>query len=192
MHNNILECTKCGSALPGNLIDKEKSAKCPSCYTSLQIYTFPALFRSIPKGQFPETLTIDNEAGCFYHPQKKAEIICKSCGRFICKLCDIEFKDEHLCPVCLETSGKKGKNKDGIETDRILYDDIALSLAIIPMITIWLTFITAPTAVFISIYYWKTQSSIIPRTKIRFVSAVILGVLQITGWIFAIRYLSSR
>lgn len=150
------------------------------CSAEVRIYTFPALYRAT-EGKPAETLLIDAEAGCFYHPQKKATIPCSQCGRFLCSLCDVELSGEHLCPRCIE-SGKEKKKITTLENRRVLYDDIALSLSILPMLIFYFTLITAPIVLFLSIRYWNAPSSILPRTKIRFVIAIFFALLQIAGW----------
>ena len=37
-------------------------------------------------------------------------------------------------------------------------------------------------ALFVAIRYWKAPPSILRRTKIRFVAAIIIALLQIAGW----------
>jgi hypothetical protein len=133
-------------------------------------------------GSAAERLLVDKEASCFYHSSKKAVITCSACGRFLCALCDVEFNDLHLCPQCLEKGKTKRKIKN-LENSRTCYDTIALYLVIISMLFIWPTLLTAPIAVFISIRYWKAPSSIIPRTKIRFVMAMLIAGMQMVGWV---------
>jgi hypothetical protein len=123
--------------------------------------------------------------------RKRAVVPCSECGRFLCALCDIEFNGRHLCPQCLEVGEKKHKMKS-LETQRVLYDEIALTLAIIPVIFIWPTVITAPMSLFIAIRHWRSPLSIIPRTKIRFILAILLSGLQITGWMFLFIKLLSK
>jgi hypothetical protein len=50
------------------------------------------------------------------------------------------------------------------------------------MLAVWPTLLTAPAALFMSIRYWKAPTSIIPRTKIRFMVAMFFAVTQIVGW----------
>ena len=114
--------------------------------------------------------------------QKKAVIPCSACGRFLCALCDVEFNGRHLCPACLETGKRKRKIKN-LENHRTLYDTTTLFLAILPMVfCFWVTLLTAPMVLFLVIRYWKAPTSIVPRTKIRFVSAFVIASLQIVGW----------
>ena len=55
----------------------------------------------------------------------------------------------------------------------MLYDKIALALAVYPMLLFYLTFFTAPMAIFVAIRYWKAPASILPRTRIRSVIAIV-------------------
>lgn len=152
---------------------------CRHCGRFIQAEVFPALIRP-PEVRSGEEL-LEKEASCYFHDHKKAALSCGTCGRFICSLCDIEFDGRHLCPTCLSSGQKKHKFKN-MENRRVLYDNIALSLAILPNIFWFITFLTAPVVLYFVIRYWKAPSSIIPRTKIRFVFAACLALLQILGW----------
>jgi hypothetical protein len=163
---------------------------CPSCGVLVQVDVFPALFREPLSGTSGETLLVDGEAGCFYHPKKKAVVSCSACGRFLCALCDVEFNDQHLCTSCLETGKKKHKIKN-TENHRTLYDSIVLTLAVVPMLIIWPSIITAPVVIFMAIRYWNAPTSIIPRTKARLIVALIIGSLQTIGWSFFIYNLAT-
>jgi hypothetical protein len=99
----------------------------------------------------------------------------------MCALCDCELHGEHYCPTCLEVGRKKGKIKS-LENQRTLHDSIALSLAIFPLLIFYFTIITAPMALYVAIRYWNAPRSIIHRTKIRYVAAIILATLQLAGW----------
>lgn len=183
MNTYPISCTKCNKALPREVYNRYEMAECPSCGVSLRVDVFPALFREHETGFLGENIALETESSCFFHPQKRAVVPCAECGRFLCALCDIEFSGRHLCPQCLEVGGKKRTIKS-LENQRVLYDDIALALAIIPAIFVWPTIITAPMSLFIAIRHWKTPLSIIPRTKFRFIIAMVLSGLQITGWVF--------
>jgi hypothetical protein len=183
----FLSCTKCGAGLPAGTLNTTVPAACPHCGSRVRADVFPALFRR-PEGQSGESLLTDSEAGCFFHPHKKAVVPCASCGRFLCSLCDVELGGNHICPACLEAGKSKRKIKN-LETHRVLYDNIALSTAILPLIIFWFTIITAPASLYYSFRHWKSPTSILPRTKIRFIFAVLISVLQISGWAFFFRSL---
>ena len=182
-----LLCPKCKIPLRANVINRGEPAPCPGCASALQVEVFPALFRSIQTGRSGEAVVVETESSCFYHPQKKAVLHCEGCGRFLCALCDCELHGKHYCPQCLETGKKKGKIKS-IENERTLYDSIALGLAVVPMLPpiIYVTFLTAPIALYVAIRYWKAPRSIVHRTRVRLVLAIIFASLQIAGWVVAI------
>src|SRR2546427_10237207 len=148
MNSPLVSCTKCQAALLGDLFNLADFTPCPACGARLHIEVFPALFRRFTPGRTGEAILEDTEASCFYHPQKKAVVPCEGCGRFLCALCDCELQGQHFCPACLETGRKKRKIKS-LENERTLYDSIALSLAVLPVLItffIYFTFITAPAA----------------------------------------------
>jgi hypothetical protein len=75
-----------------------------------------------------------------------------------------------------------------------MYDTIALALAVLPVVTLafwFLTIITAPMALFVAIRYWNAPRSLVRRTKIRYVLAMILATLQMAGWGLGIYYLTA-
>jgi hypothetical protein len=172
-------CGKCSASLPGERFNAGL-AGCPQCGVPTRIDVFPALFAP-EAGRAGENLLFENEACCFFHPGKKADVPCASCGRFLCALCDVEFSGRHLCPSCIEVGKKKGKMKN-MENHRVLHDNIALSLTILPLLIFWLTIFTAPVAVYHVIRHWRAPLSVLPRTKIRYIFALILAFLQIAGW----------
>lgn len=179
----MLSCTKCNNTLPGQVINTYSMVACPSCEGLLRADVYPALYRKIPTGHSGESLQIDKEAGCFYHPRKKAVVPCSVCGRFVCALCDVAINDQHLCPTCFEKGKSKRKIKN-LENRRTCYDSIALAVATLSMLIYWFTIFTAPLVMYLTIRHWNSPSSIIPRTKIRFVMAFIIAGLQIAGWLF--------
>jgi len=174
-------CTKCNTYLKSDNYNTSVLMPCQSCGAYVQANVFPALFKKIMPGETGEKLLTDNEAGCFYHPGKKAETACESCGRFLCSLCDMDLNGQHICPLCLE-KGRKKRRIINLENERVLYDRIALSLAVYPLFIFWMTFITAPIVIYIVIRYWKARMSITGSTKIRFIAAFIIAGIQLAGW----------
>ena len=173
---------KCRGLLPVQFLNASGPAPCPACSVLSEVQVFPALFRAFAPAHAGETVMEDVEAGCFYHPLKKAVVPCAACGRFLCALCDCELHGQHLCPACLEAGRKKGKIKS-LENRRVLYDSIAIALTLVPLLIFWFTIVTAPLALFIAIRHWNTPTSIIHRTKIRFILAIVLASLEIVWWI---------
>jgi hypothetical protein len=186
-----LQCAKCKAPIPDALFNRSELAPCPVCATPLQVEIFPAFFRRATPGREGELIMAEGESSCFYHPQKRAVLPCEGCGRFLCALCDCELHGQHFCPACLETGRKKGKIKK-LENERTLYDNIALSLAIYPLLIFYFTLITAPMALYMAIRHWNSPRSIVHRTRIRFVIAIVLATLQLGGWAVAAYFLFSR
>jgi len=185
-----LSCSQCKTPLPEDIIGQRELIPCPTCATRWQVEVFPALFRRVVPGRNGELLLSDGEASCFYHPNKKASMPCQNCGRFLCALCDCDLHGRHICPACLEAGKTRGKIKN-LENQRILYDSIALSLALLPLLIFYFTVITAPMALYVAIRYWSAPLSLLRRTKVRFVLAILIAGLQIIGWGVGI-YLLAR
>src|SRR6266436_3836534 len=175
-------CSKCHLPLPETAINTGDFIQCPFCSVPLQTDVFPAFFKPIQTGSAGETILVEGEASCFYHPSKRASIPCASCGRFLCALCDVELNGQHICPVCLESGQKKGKLTE-LENKRTLYDSAALSLTILPLLMWPLTLLTAPAAVVLAIYAWNKPSSIVGRTRARIYLAILFGLLEVGGWV---------
>lgn len=159
----------------------------------MRALVFPALFRPMARGDAGEKLMVDGEASCFYHPQKKAAVPCDRCGRFLCGLCDVELNNEHICPACLE-SGKQNGKLQTLANRRVLYDDIACALAVWPLFPFFwfFTFLTAPAALFIAIRFYKAPPSLVPRSKARMITAMIVSGLQILGWLVILTLILIR
>lgn len=186
-------CTRCREPVSEEHYNSGDFFRCRSCNASLKVEVFPALFREIEQGKPGETV-IDDQASCFYHPEKKAVTLCDLCGRFLCALCDVEWSGRHLCPSCLSAAQKKGKMVD-LQRHRVLYDSIALGLAVYPLLlffVFYFTLVTAPAAIYIAIRHWNSPTSIVGRTKARYVAAIVLSSVEIILWIVAIAWLASR
>ncbi len=176
-------CSNCQSILDERDFNSGVFFNCRSCRMPLRVEAFPALRRPLPVGQNGAHLQAPRTASCYYHPRKKAAVVCTACGRFLCALCDMDINGRHICPVCLE-NGRKAQQITDLDDQRTLYDAIALALAILPMLFFFVTCITAPLTLYVVVRYWKTPSSLLPRTRVRFIAAALIAVLQIGGWVF--------
>ena len=185
-----VRCPQCQTVLVDGAFNQPELRPCPGCGAGLQVEVFPALFRPFTPGRAGEAVILEGESTCFYHPSKKAVRPCEGCGRFLCALCDCELHGQHFCPACLEVGKRKGKIKS-LENHRTLYDSIALSLAIYPLLIFYFTVITAPMTLYVAIRYWNAPRSIVHRTKIRYIFAIIIATLQIVGWGVAIYFLAT-
>jgi hypothetical protein len=188
--DSVLQCPKCKTTLTETFVGRADFVPCVRCAAPLNVEVFPAMFRRHAPGRDGEAVVLETEASCFYHPQKKAVLPCEGCGRFLCALCDCELHGQHFCPACLETGKKKGKIKR-LENERVLYDDLALSLAVLPLLLFYFTLITAPIALYIAIRYWNSPRSIVRHTHWRFVVAIIFATLEIVGWGLGIYFFTT-
>jgi hypothetical protein len=182
-HNDpaVINCSGCGAALPDSVFNISEPAPCPRCGAQLQVTVFPALAAKPEQVDYGDALQTDEEASCFYHPGKKAVIACENCGRFLCSLCEIDLAGRRICPNCLEI----GRNRERITElvmERTLYDQIALSLALMPLLIYIFTIITAPITIYFTLRHWKSPTSILRRTKIRFILALLIGLIELGGW----------
>lgn len=179
MRSGRVACV-CGRELPTDVENAGEFVGCPRCLADVRVFAFPALRRENTAPLAMPTLGA-GEASCFYHPQKPAVLACAHCGRFLCALCEIEIGGEHRCPACL-AAGKEKRTLATVENRRLLYDGLALALAIIPILVWPLTLLSAPAALFVVVRYWRQPLSILPRTRIRFVLAAVIALAQICGW----------
>ena len=179
----MISCIKCNTTLPAAVLNTYSIVACPECEGLIRADVYPSLYRRLPSGHSGELVQMDKEAGCFYHPRKKAVVPCSACGRFVCALCDVTINDQHLCPACFEKGKTKQKIKN-LENRRTCYDTIALLVATVSMLVYYLTIFTAPFVIYLTIRHWNSPTSVIPRTKFRFVLAFIIAGLQIVGWFF--------
>ena len=187
----MLSCTNCNAPLVIEAVNTNSLVACGVCNCRIRADVYPALKRPLPVGRTGAAVQMDKEAGCFYHPRKKAVVPCSACGRFLCALCDVSLNGQHLCPACLEKAKVNGKIKN-LENHRTCYDTIALLFATVSLIFYWFTILTAPLVIYLTVRHWNSPSSIIPRTKIRFVLAFILAGIQIAAWILFFTKLAQR
>lgn len=145
---------------------------------------FPAASRSIAHN-VPQAIADAAEASCFYHPANRAAITCEVCGRFLCALCDLDLDGRHLCPSCLDR-GAKIEKAPTLEERRVLYDSMALHLATWPILTFWLPIFTAPGALYLVMRHWRTPTSILPRTRVRYWLAILFALVEIGVVVFFI------
>ncbi|RJP24323.1 MAG: hypothetical protein C4520_04260 [Candidatus Abyssobacteria bacterium SURF_5] len=176
------DCGKCRKPVSLPLAEPAQTGNCPGCGAYLEVASFPALVRKAAPGLSGEKLLVDDESSCFYHSAKKATVACESCGRFLCSLCAIELKGQHLCSTCIERGAVKGKFEH-LQNERVRYDDIALFLAVLPLVLfIWGTFITATASIFIAVKHWKSPRSIVYPGRWRSVLAIVISLGQLAVW----------
>ena len=185
----LLQCDACGIVLGGEIVNTSAPVNCPSCTASIQAEVFPAFFRPPPAAALTaEPLVAAEDAGCFFHPAKKAIVPCGRCGRFLCATCDLEISaGRHLCPECLEKGRSAGDLRRELETGRVFYDRFALLLAGVPLLIPFVgwgcTIVTAPGAFILALCAWsQPPHSLVPRTRWRVILALLLATALMVAW----------
>ena len=133
-----LACPKCRRTVPEAYWQGVDTVRCPSCEAEFEQRRFPAF--AAARRVTLAAGTAEGEANCFFHSGNRAETACAGCGRYICSVCTVEFSGQKYCPSCLEARSDRRKLP---ENHRVLYDRIALIMAILPLIVWPLTLITA-------------------------------------------------
>lgn len=175
-----IECTRCGSMLPLADAIRDYGAICRACGSVTWASVFPAAFQPAA-AHAAEPVIDDTDASCFYHATKRAVVHCESCGRFLCSLCQIELGGENLCPACVET-GRRTKQMVKLENHRVLYDSIALAIAVLPaLFFFWPAIVGAPAALFVAFRYRKAPGSLVRKRRVQFVLAIVLAVAELVG-----------
>jgi hypothetical protein len=186
---NVTACAACSLPVPEEFWNREEGVRCRGCGRTVRALVFPAIEHSTV-GAAPAAISAETEASCFYHPLSRAAQVCQECGRFLCNLCDLEVDGRHICPRCFE-SGVSAHKIEMAETRRPLYDSTALALSTLPALLIWPALVGAPWALFLVIRRWNAPSSVVPRTKIRFILAALFALTEI-GFLVFIIYMMTK
>jgi hypothetical protein len=176
------QCPGCQRPLKPAAWLNARQAHCPDCDRDLEFVPFPALtaVRAVAR---PETATIGDDATCFFHAVNRAAAVCSSCGRLLCAVCAVDFAGRCLCPNCI--AQRPAALPDTVKS-RLLWDSIALALATLPLIAWPFTLATAPTAIGLALYGWNKPGSLVRGSRVRLVLALVLGGLQVAGWVFGL------
>lgn len=176
------------------LRDSQIASICPQCQAALEVYSFPALYNSPEKLDISRLAVGEGDACCYEHASKKASSLCHNCGRFLCALCEVPIAKVILCPDCV-TSQKTPLHEGAVETQRTLYDSIALALATWPLLIFYFVVITAPLSIGVAIYGWKRPLSIVRRSRWRLYAALGISTIEIAGivaFFFFLTYYASK
>lgn len=180
-----IPCLKCGVSIPPELFNQTTPLPCPSCGTISYTAVFPAFYGAEVKGKSGENVLTDEESTCFYHPSKRAASVCDGCGKFLCSLCHVELTNGNFCVKCIGSGVKKGKMAN-LQRARVLYDDIALSVATMGLLMFYFAIITTPTVFYLVIRHWKTPQSIFARRKWKAVFAILVSLVSFSVLAFLI------
>jgi hypothetical protein len=187
----MIACPKCRTIMPVRIVNTGVLHRCPQCLAKVRADLFNAFTRPVGQAATSEPIQVQGQAECFYHPGKKAVVPCAACGRLLCSLCEVPFEGHSLCMRCLQ-AGRSKRRIENLENNRFLYDSLALCLALWPMLFFFVTPITAPAAIYVVLRYWKAPASLLPRTRYRFVLAMLLAIAQVAGWVIFLVWFLSR
>src|SRR5579871_6371055 len=160
------------------------AAHCRGCGRTILAAVFPAI-ESTRAGALPEAVESETEASCFYHPDSRAAIPCDECGRFLCRLCELEIGGRHLCPQCFQ-SGAASEKIANVVTSRTMYDSIAIALVTWPILFWPMLLVSAPAALFLIVRRWRAPGSLVPRTRARYYIAGLIALAEIVGVVLLI------
>jgi hypothetical protein len=191
--SRLLNCPRCSQRLPADRFVSGQPAPCPACHSQVEAYIFPAFDRDdFPRPEI--NLARESEAVCFFHSQYRAVAPCDNCGRFLCETCLIALGSRRLCAECL-SHARKQKDESGLVNHAALFDNVALLLVTLPIVTVFFTFLTvisAPVSLFLALTYWSRQWTLLPRSRLRFGIAIFLAIVLIAGWALLIYYLVTH
>ncbi len=164
-------CGRCKALIRVPLPESSTAYVCEHCGAEIEAHVFPALLKNPADGRSPEELIDPDDAGCFYHPTKKAEVHCESCGRFLCALCHVEFEKWQMCPQCVEQGVRTGR-LGLLRTSMALYNKI-VRYSIIPFL--------APYALYLFIRHRNDPVAVRIDVRFREIKFVMFCVAQ-TLW----------
>jgi uncharacterized paraquat-inducible protein A len=190
MSPGTVSCPRCGGVIPEPVWKDASQGSCPGCQADVEVLAFPALTASRTVAR-ASTAMLTEESVCFFHPSNRGEAICDQCGRILCLVCAIPFSGQRVCPECIGAAQSTGPASTS--RDRVLYDRIALMVALIPLLLWPFTLLTAPVALGLTFWGWKKPGSLVSGiSRTAQVAALVLSVSQITGWVVLFTYLAGK
>lgn len=179
----VARCVFCNHVLPAAQMAVGSEVVCAGCHKPSAVIALPALLvDGRPKPPPLIEPPGEGEVVCFYSPNRKATHECSHCGVLISDVWAAQWGSKSVCLKCLEHLREKGKDV-GFQGSRLLWDNITLATALVPftLVFYWATFITAPASVFLGFWHWNSPRSLVPRSRLRLMVGLLLGLLQITA-----------
>jgi len=169
-------CARCDMPLPTFELTSGGAAVCTLCHSSNRARVFPAALAET--GPVKSEAALEGEATCFDHPSKRAVAACNQCGRFVCQLCSVEFGGEVWCPSCVAAGAGKAKPAKA-ETQRTLYDSIALMIPLTAVVLYPFMVLAAPASLVLTVLKWKQPLSLVRRNRWRFIAAILISLAEL-------------
>ena len=187
-NKDFISCPSCKAKIGRTRYSDANFHECPSCDKSFELHLLPGddikqWRKELPK-HAPEVANDESQARCHNHETNKANDVCESCGILLCTLCSVPLADTHWCIDCI-VKGKDDPTNPHFIRKHELKDNVALAVAFAPMVIFFFWFTTLITAPITLVLIWKNWNkplSLLKRTKVRFVIAAIVALLQLIGW----------
>lgn len=175
-----LPCPRCQRLLGPESWIVAHDGVCLHCRTGFEFVGFPAL-TAVRSVVAPQAAVLAADSVCFFHAENRAEAICDGCGRLLCPVCTVPFVGRKLCPACIAAT--RQSSAPVAVRSRVLYDTIALAMALVPILLWPFTVLTSPVALGLVIHGWKQPNSLVRgRGRGRLITAGVLAVIQISAW----------
>lgn len=191
-HGPSPACLKCGKNIPWHVVNPAGSTRCPHCKRPQRIFVFAAAYRALFDDRPGGREALQEEATCYFFPDRRADYVCAISGRFICEKAATDWEGQKVSvDSLLRLREQEGTEK--LQTKSILYDDIALSLAIFPILFFPFTLFSIPTVFYLAIRYWRAgPTSLLRRSRWRYLLAILLTLPQIVVWGLLIAGIASE
>lgn len=164
---------------------------------TLFFHRYPAYDRipALPRSEPSE----EGDATCIHHPRHKAVAVCADSGVFLCGLCAIPHRGVTLSPAAYTARQNRELQKTlHSESRAVMFDNIALGLVLVPLLLVFTLFLagmafvtifTAPAALILTVLAWRRHPcGLLPRSRVRFVLAVLLALFWIAVWVIGITF----
>lgn len=174
-------CIFCSEALPASSVRPDGEATCPECLRGSKVVLLPAISGTpLPVNPEPTPFPGEGDPVCFYDPSRKATHECSHCGVLISSEWTAHWGSRSLCLKCLDHL-RASDTEQGFQRRLVLWDTIALQLALLPLTVILagFVFVSAPAALFISIWKWNAPRSMASPSRWKMATALLLAALQI-------------
>lgn len=177
-----LSCPRCQRVLDAGSWHDEHSGRCVRCSAEFEFFPFRALV-AVRASHAAQAVVVAEESVCFFHAENRAEAVCEECGRLLCPVCAINLGGKKICPTCISSS--KTSPSAQLVRERSLPDNLALTLAVLPLLIWPFTLVTAPVALWFSIRGWKHPGSVVRGVgRVRLILASLIAGVQIAVWLF--------
>ncbi len=176
-------CPSCGFLIENESLNGG-GIQCRHCESRIELTIFPAFQRRAMTQSREAAIgeaALGAEATCYFHAGRVAAFTCTRCGRFLCPLCRIDWAGEDVCAACLEAARTR-EGADTLASTRFHFDSLALTISTAGVLTGFFSVLTAPIALGFTLFTFRKECSIAPRTKIRFVLALMFSLATIVGW----------